>query len=122
MTCWPSTKRPRRRSQECRAGKGPVLLELLTYRRTGHSRRDPCHYQPKDEREAWFAKGPIERFAEVLKRQGIIDAPAWKRSSATANLTRLSRSPRYAPRSSPAKTAAPADCRRTFAESTQETK
>jgi len=51
---------------ECRAGKGPVLLELLTYRRTGHSRRDACHYQPKDEREAWFARDPITRFAEVL--------------------------------------------------------
>lgn len=52
--------------EECRAGKGPVLLELLTYRRTGHSRRDACHYQPKDEREAWFARDPIERFAAVL--------------------------------------------------------
>jgi len=51
---------------ECRAGQGPVLLELLTYRRTGHSRRDACHYQPKDEREAWFARDPITRFAEVL--------------------------------------------------------
>ena len=51
---------------ECRAGKGPVLLELLTYRRTGHSRRDACHYQAKDEREAWFAKDPIERFAAQL--------------------------------------------------------
>jgi TPP-dependent pyruvate/acetoin dehydrogenase alpha subunit len=58
---------------ECRAGKGPVLLELLTYRRTGHSRRDPAHYQPKDEREAWFAKGPIDRFAKVLKDEGLID-------------------------------------------------
>lgn len=48
---------------ECRAGKGPVLLELLTYRRTGHSRRDPCHYQPKDEREVWAQRDPIERFA-----------------------------------------------------------
>ncbi|MBV9642981.1 MAG: hypothetical protein JO334_05360, partial [Verrucomicrobia bacterium] len=27
--------------EECRIGRGPVLLELLTYRRTGHSRRDP---------------------------------------------------------------------------------
>ena len=36
---------------QCRAGNGPVFLELLTYRLTGHSRRDPCHYQPKDERE-----------------------------------------------------------------------
>jgi pyruvate dehydrogenase E1 component alpha subunit len=52
--------------EECRAGKGPVLLELLTYRRTGHSRRDACHYQPKDEREVWFARDPIERFAIVL--------------------------------------------------------
>jgi TPP-dependent pyruvate/acetoin dehydrogenase alpha subunit/pyruvate/2-oxoglutarate/acetoin dehydrogenase E1 component len=52
---------------ECRAGKGPVLLELLTYRRTGHSRRDPCHYQPKDEREAWARRDPIERFAEALQ-------------------------------------------------------
>ncbi len=48
---------------DCRAGQGPVLLELLTYRRTGHSRRDPCHYQPKDEREAWAQRDPIERFA-----------------------------------------------------------
>jgi TPP-dependent pyruvate/acetoin dehydrogenase alpha subunit len=59
--------------EQCRAGKGPAFLELLTYRCTGHSRRDPCHYQPKDEREAWAARNPIERFAAVLKKQGIID-------------------------------------------------
>jgi pyruvate dehydrogenase E1 component beta subunit len=52
--------------EECRSGKGPVFLELLTYRRTGHSRRDPCHYQPKDERELWARRDPIERFAEKL--------------------------------------------------------
>jgi TPP-dependent pyruvate/acetoin dehydrogenase alpha subunit len=57
---------------ECRAGQGPVLLELLTYRRTGHSRRDACHYQPKDEREAWFARDPIERFAAQLAERGDI--------------------------------------------------
>lgn len=52
---------------ECRAGNGPVLLELLTYRRTGHSRRDPCHYQPKDEREAWAQRDPIERFGASIQ-------------------------------------------------------
>jgi pyruvate/2-oxoglutarate/acetoin dehydrogenase E1 component len=52
---------------ECRSGKGPVLLELLTYRRTGHSRRDPCHYQPKEERALWAEQDPIERFAESLQ-------------------------------------------------------
>ncbi len=60
-------------ADECRAGSGPVLLELLTYRRTGHSRRDPCHYQPKEEREAWAAQDPIERFAQVLKNRGVAD-------------------------------------------------
>ncbi|MBS0661754.1 MAG: thiamine pyrophosphate-dependent dehydrogenase E1 component subunit alpha [Verrucomicrobia bacterium] len=56
----------RRAAAECREGQGPVLLELLTYRRTGHSRRDACHYQAKDEREAWFARDPIERYAAQL--------------------------------------------------------
>jgi pyruvate dehydrogenase E1 component alpha subunit len=51
---------------ECRAGNGPVLLELLTYRRTGHSRRDPCHYQPADERESWFERDPLQRFGTWL--------------------------------------------------------
>ena len=56
----------RRAAEECRNGQGPVLLELLTYRRTGHSRRDPCQYQTKDEREAWFSNDPIERFVKIL--------------------------------------------------------
>ncbi len=59
---------------ECRAGQGPVLLELLTYRRTGHSRRDACHYQAKDEREAWFARDPIERFAAQLLGRSDVSA------------------------------------------------
>jgi pyruvate dehydrogenase E1 component alpha subunit len=57
---------------ECRSGHGPVLLELLTYRRTGHSRRDPCHYQAKDEREQWFSHDPIDRFGKVLTENQIV--------------------------------------------------
>jgi len=63
---------------ECRAGQGPVLLELLTYRRTGHSRRDACHYQAKDEREAWFQRDPIERYAAELTRRKVADAAKLK--------------------------------------------
>lgn len=60
---------------ECRAGKGPVLLELLTYRRTGHSRRDTCGYQPKEERQDWFSRDPLDRFAAVLtQREDIAQA------------------------------------------------
>jgi len=62
-----------RATQECRVCQGPVLLELLTYRRTGHSRRDPCHYQPKEERSAWSQNDPIIRFAEVLLADGNVD-------------------------------------------------
>jgi TPP-dependent pyruvate/acetoin dehydrogenase alpha subunit len=60
----------------CRSGQGPYLLELLTYRRTGHSRRDPGHYQPKDERQDWFARDPIDRFANQLIAEGLIDGDA----------------------------------------------
>jgi TPP-dependent pyruvate/acetoin dehydrogenase alpha subunit len=56
----------RRAVEECRTGLGPVLLELLTYRLTGHSRRDPCHYQPKEERAAWSANDPIARYRQKL--------------------------------------------------------
>jgi TPP-dependent pyruvate/acetoin dehydrogenase alpha subunit len=55
---------------DCRSGQGPVLLELLTYRRTGHSRRDTSAYQPKEERENWFSRDPLDRFAAVLLERG----------------------------------------------------
>ena len=63
-------------AEECRSGRGPVLFELLTYRRTGHSRRDACHYQPKSEREEWLARDPIERFGNFLIEHGTADQPA----------------------------------------------
>ncbi len=43
--------------------------------RHGHSRRDACHYQAKEEREAWFARDPIERFAARLLMRADIAAP-----------------------------------------------
>ena len=58
---------------ECRAGRGPVLLELLTYRRTGHSRRDACHYQPKEEREEWHAPRPDRSAGAVPRDRGLAD-------------------------------------------------
>jgi pyruvate/2-oxoglutarate/acetoin dehydrogenase E1 component/TPP-dependent pyruvate/acetoin dehydrogenase alpha subunit len=60
--------------RECRRGAGPVLLELLTYRRTGHSRRDACHYQPQDERDEWFRRDPIEVLAHLHEERGLTSA------------------------------------------------
>jgi acetoin:2,6-dichlorophenolindophenol oxidoreductase subunit alpha len=59
-------------SADCRAGRGPVLLELLTYRRAGHSRRDACHYQPSDERAHWLANDPIERLGRQMIERGLV--------------------------------------------------
>jgi len=48
------------------SGGGPTLIEALTYRITGHSRRDPCNYQPEEERRTAIEKEPIRRFAQRL--------------------------------------------------------
>lgn len=55
--------------QRARNGEGPTLLELRTYRITGHSRRDPALYQPKEERQNAKAAEPIGRFARYLSEQ-----------------------------------------------------
>jgi pyruvate dehydrogenase E1 component alpha subunit len=83
-------------ANDCRDGRGPVLLELLTYRRTGHSRRDACHYQPHEERVAWFARDPIDRLAKLLIERGYADrtelddvrASAQRRFQAAVDLAR----------------------------------
>jgi TPP-dependent pyruvate/acetoin dehydrogenase alpha subunit len=56
-----------------RSGDGPTLLELLTYRITGHSRRDPCLYQPEEEREQALKNEPIGRFGKYLIESNTAD-------------------------------------------------
>ncbi len=54
-----------------RAGEGPTILELKTYRKYGHSRNDACGYRPKDEEAAWFARDPVKCFRERLINEGV---------------------------------------------------
>ena len=42
-----------------RAGKGPELIEALTYRHFGHSKSDPGSYRPKEEVAAWRERDPL---------------------------------------------------------------
>ena len=63
----------RRAADECRDGHGPVLLELLTYRRTGHSRRDACNYQASEEKNEWFDRDPIEVLGRGLVKRDDVD-------------------------------------------------
>src|SRR4051794_8257702 len=40
--------------ERARSGRGPALIEALTYRHGGHSRADPGKYKPPGELEAWL--------------------------------------------------------------------
>jgi len=57
--------------ERARRGQGPTLLECMTYRITGHSRRDPGNYQPEEERKKAVENEPIRRFASYLVSQGV---------------------------------------------------
>jgi len=59
-----------------RAGEGPTMLEAITYRITGHSRRDPCLYQPEDERKQALENEPIKQFTAYLLDNNIADQAA----------------------------------------------
>ena len=50
-----------------RAGGGPQLLELRTYRFRGHSLADPELYRSKEEVERWMERDPIATFTERLR-------------------------------------------------------
>jgi pyruvate dehydrogenase E1 component alpha subunit len=56
--------------ERARAGDGPSLLEMKTYRYRGHSRSDPAKYRPAGELEAWRARDPIEIFGARLVSEG----------------------------------------------------
>ncbi|HRP69393.1 MAG TPA: pyruvate dehydrogenase (acetyl-transferring) E1 component subunit alpha [Turneriella sp.] len=57
-----------------RAGLGPTLLEMITYRFRGHSMSDPAKYRPHGELEKMKEKDPMDTTRAKLKRHGFTDA------------------------------------------------
>ena len=59
---------------DCRQGRGPALLECLTYRMHGHGEHDFQHYVDKAELAAWAMRDPIIRYARVLREAGVLES------------------------------------------------
>ena len=58
--------------EHIRSGKGPFLLEMLTYRYRGHSMSDPAKYRTKEEVEKWRTEhDPLGGFRAFLLKEGI---------------------------------------------------
>ena len=61
----------RRKLPLLKSGDGPVLLDVITYRLTGHSTSDQDAYRSKEEIEAWKAVDPLLTFREALQNAGV---------------------------------------------------
>ena len=58
-----------RKLEILRAGEGPVMLDTLTYRFSGHSTSDQNAYRTKEEIDAWREVDPI-----ITYRKNLVDA------------------------------------------------
>ena len=62
-----------------RAGKGPVILEMKTYRYRGHSMSDPAKYRTKDEVDDMKTRhDPIENLKAMILKESYADEDAIK--------------------------------------------
>ena len=59
------------RSDICRRGEGPVLVEAKTYRWLGHSKSDANVYRTKEEIQSWKEKDPIKALRDYMIKNEI---------------------------------------------------
>src|SRR6202047_1102288 len=67
----------------CRSGKGPMILEMLTYRYRGHSMSDPAKYRSKEEVDKMRTEhDPIEQVRSRVLKKGLANEDALKKIDA----------------------------------------
>ncbi|MCS7160542.1 MAG: thiamine pyrophosphate-dependent dehydrogenase E1 component subunit alpha, partial [Gemmatales bacterium] len=58
--------------ERARLGRGPTLLECLTYRLGPHTTADdPRRYRSEQERQQWEARDPLKRWRIYLEQRGL---------------------------------------------------
>jgi pyruvate dehydrogenase E1 component alpha subunit len=63
----------------CRDGKGPIILEMMTYRYRGHSMSDPAKYRTKEEvAKVRKERDPIDHVRDMLLDLKVSDEAALK--------------------------------------------
>jgi 2-oxoisovalerate dehydrogenase E1 component len=62
----------RRKRQVLEEGRGPVLLDTITYRISGHSPSDASSYRSKEEVEHWLAADSIRAFRKKMVEIGAV--------------------------------------------------
>ncbi|MCC6694545.1 MAG: dehydrogenase [Candidatus Hydrogenedentes bacterium] len=61
----------KRKIEAIRSGKGPVLLEVVCYRQSGHSPSDQSSYREREEIELWRQVDPLLEFGQKLVDAGV---------------------------------------------------
>jgi TPP-dependent pyruvate/acetoin dehydrogenase alpha subunit len=56
-----------------RAGRGPTLIEAITYRWKGHSKSDQNLYRTREEIESWRQRDPLDRFEQAILEARSLD-------------------------------------------------
>jgi acetoin:2,6-dichlorophenolindophenol oxidoreductase subunit alpha len=56
-----------------RAGRGPTLIEAITYRWKGHSKSDQNLYRTREEIESWRQRDPLDRFEQAILEAKSLD-------------------------------------------------
>nr|WP_246279658.1 pyruvate dehydrogenase (acetyl-transferring) E1 component subunit alpha [Psychromicrobium silvestre] len=60
--------------EHARSGKGPVLIEAVTYRLGAHTTADdPTKYRESAEEESWRSRDPLSRLETLLRAEGHVD-------------------------------------------------
>ncbi len=59
--------------EKARGGRGPYLLECLTFRRRGHYEGDPEKYRDPEADREWAKRDPIPRLIDFLIGDDVID-------------------------------------------------